>query len=284
MSCNSYRIPSISVDSIYKLTSADHLFIQQINDGVFDERQYFNSDCNYAFIIKIANASSLFEKICKKEEHQESWTMRYGAFVRGWFELFNKNKQSVFVFEENKDACNFDLFRGAFFHTCYMAAAAKEKQGQRTVFTNFSPMEISFLKEAIKFKSIHALNRYSQYLFRNNLKTQEKGLLLLEHINICSTMINPHGSYAYMMLADAYYQYAQWCLQNNGTVQQINTAIDDALESCEFATSHLLDSFASINNASLGWGLRTSNSEGASPDEFMVCINALQENTIGYRP
>ena len=113
----------------------------------------------------------------------------------------------------------------------------------------------------------------------------DKASLLKEAITHCKDLLELHGSYAYMMLAEAYFHYAQWGALE-GDHQLAEKAITTAIKSCSLAAQHLDKSTQSIYNASLGRGLAQSNSfKIEKPEEAQALLTewlANQTSKIGF--
>ena len=251
-----------TLKNIYRLTTADHLLLSDVKNKTFNEVQFFNhlnKCCDLDFIMRIANTSEYFEKLFKRREYNSLWDLQYSLF--GFQVSFSEKKQTNFLVHKNVQS--FDLLKGAYlFH--------KSQLARNEVNQDFLYSEIVLLQEAIKFKSVHAIQRYNSYLYQqierlSSKKTQdfdsineEQESLLKEAILNCKKLLELYGSYAYMMLAEAYFYYAQWAKEKSN--ESVSNAIDAAIIACNFAEKYLEKSQYSIHNASLGRGLETSNS------------------------
>ncbi|CZR15463.1 Uncharacterised protein [Legionella pneumophila] len=129
----------------------------------------------------------------------------------------------------------------------------------------------------MKFGSIHASQRYIQFLYQKLDKVasaDEAEQILTEAIKLCKANLNQYGSYAYMMLAEAFFRYAMWA-QQSGNINRAKSAITSSINSCTKANQHLRASASSIHNASLGEGLKASNTLAMeSPEEAIAFLNA----------
>lgn len=145
------------------------------------------------------------------------------------------------------------------------------------------------LNKSIEFNSIHATQRHQQYVYKqidNCLITDadEQLYMLKTVIANCKKVIDAYGSYAYLMLADAYVHYAMWSLER-GDRKIAEQAVNAALKSCELAQRYLEQSDASIHNASLGGGLICSNSFSAdTPEKAIEWINVWWESKQTPQP
>lgn len=266
---------------------ADHMFIASIDNNTFDEKDYFSgiendikhnvfSSHQLQFIMKIAKASPRFESICKQLKYANLWSACYSniekmtAFLQGiTTHIYSHNDSKVVTF---------DLLRGShLFH---------ESQKMKIGMTkSFSDEEIYLLKQAITYPSIHAIQRYNSYLYykiENNLMDKDsnetKVSLFTEIINNCKKMLELYGSFAYMMLAEAYFQYAQ--VENiEGDSHRAELLVEAAVKSCTFAHDYLDQSQFSIHNASYGLGLKKSNTLNIdSPDDAKTFL--LNQNKV----
>lgn len=241
--------------SIFKLNIADYIFLENIKNKSFDEASFFkrmNRSCNLGFIFKIVNANQYFETLCQKEQYDSLWETQYCLF--GLQLTSTEEKQTNLLPHKNEKS--FNLLRGAFFF--HQSQLVREQTKEP-----FSLQELRFLKQGIHFNSVHAIQCYNQYVYNKvaapNLNWNQQDDLLRDAILNCKKLQDLYGSYAYMMLAEAYFHYAQWALRE-GNAANAKAAIDAALTACDFAEIELERSKYSIHNASLGKGLAASNS------------------------
>lgn len=261
------------LDSIYKLNIADRMFIAEFEKNPSSIAEIITSDhtLNLDFIIKIAHASEQFASRCKEAIYDAVWQNQFSllgtTLIKG---RENDPVTWLHAHKKSKDLNPFDLLRGIYFY------AYTVRESKKT--TPFSYPELSLLREGIKYKSVHCIQRYNIYIFneceKNNIPDEKKSELLKEAISNCKKLISAYGSYAYMMLAEAYYRYGQFLLQS-GKQADFERSCNAAISACREASVHLSESTYSIHNASLGQGLQASNSFGiASPEEAIDVISA----------
>lgn len=261
-------------DAILKLNIADHAFLSELERKTFDYIPFFKSlynSCNLDFILKIAHASNKFELLCQNEAYDSLWSSQFqllGNFI-------SASQQPVPVsFYEHPDADNFNLLRGAYWY--YLSQQERSKSR-----TEFCFEERMLLLEAVKFHSVHAVQRYNQYINTqiNNINDlAEKYSLINDVINYCKSILAVNGSYAYMMLAEAYLQYMFIAIAA-GDLKKVNGAYKAASKACDLAEKNLSLSKYSIYNASLGNGLQRSNSfEYSTPAQLKTYISDSLRN------
>jgi hypothetical protein len=249
-----YAISSnLKLDAILKLQIVDLLFLQNFNAAPEDKSEFIryiqDNNC-LDIIIRVAHADTAFETFCKTQPLEDHWN----KIFCGYGFTLTQDQTNPIAFHSHADMCVFDLIRGAyFFHKAQLARKPNEK--------DFSWTELQLLKQALKYTSIHAMQRYHEYLYReeemNNSLDQDYEQKFYEIIENCKSMTSCYGSYAYLMLAEAYLRYGTW-LDNQG--KDATNAYKAALNSCSFADNILKESQYSIENASLGGGLKCSNS------------------------
>ncbi|KTC93430.1 DUF5630 domain-containing protein [Legionella cincinnatiensis] len=259
---------------------ADQIFISSLDSNNFDEQEFFSQITltSLSFIVKIAKFSVYFVTLCEKNEYCALWKQLYSAL--GLIITKNKPCAHSFFAHDEEIVNHFTLLRGAYyFHLSQQALDAKEKA--------FSSLELYWLNQAMKFASIHANQRYIQFLYQKleRVSQEEAEKILIEAINCCKTSLTQYGSYAYMMLAEAFFRYAVWA-QQTGNLSRTKSAISAAVKACIKAENYLSQSIFSIHNASLGEGIKMSNSLGLeSPQEALLflnnwVINNLQEQEL----
>lgn len=255
---------------------ADQIFISSLNSNNFNEQEFFSQITvnSLSFIVKIANFSFHFATLCEKDEYRALWKELYSAM--GLIITKNKPRAIAFFAHDEEIVNHFTLVRAAYyFHLSQQALEAKEKA--------FSRQELYWLNQAIKFESIHANQRYIQFLYQKldtMLSHDEYGKILIEVINRCKTNLNQYGSYAYMMLAEAFFRYAAWA-QQAGNFSRAKSAISASVNACVKAENYLNQSIFSIHNASLGDGLKRSNSLGLeSPQKALLFLNNWAINNL----
>jgi hypothetical protein len=84
-----------TIEKTLELGLSEQFFVHTLKNGSFHEKDFFNrmlKKCNLDFIIKIANADSTFENICKKEEYNLLWGEQYSLI--GYI-LTSDNEKSI---------------------------------------------------------------------------------------------------------------------------------------------------------------------------------------------
>lgn len=246
-----------------KLNFLEEMTLRTIREGSFDESTFFSSAKSVAdigYITKMSYASPEFAKMCKKDKYRELWSDLYSQL--GLCVSAFTDKRITFYEHENIDS--FDLLRGTYFF--YLSQKLKAE-----LPNELSLSELRFLKEAMRFNSVHAVQRYNIVLFdkvtHGKLEEGENAKeLLMEAIKQAKSLLELYGSYAYMLLAEAYYQYAQWAQEHESSTTY-RRALQAAIASCGNATKYLDKSQYSIHNASFGQGLGFSNSFGLDSPE-----------------
>ncbi len=266
------------IESLYKLNTVDLLFIRGFHSS-FNEDSFFQRTKkieDLGFIFKISRESNYFYNLCQQDKYKKLWDVVYSTM--GIY-LTSSEKEGIseisFYVHDNPNLDSFSLLKGAYLF--YLSDLLR-----KTIDTDYTVTEIKLLKEAIPLKSIHATQRYNEYLFykmeHNQLEEYEDGpALFKEAIANCKQQLELHGSYAYMMLAEAYFQYAKWAVSERDS-SLASKSIAAAIQSCSLAAKHLEKSTYSIHNASLGRGLAFSNSfKIESPEEAKKFLIEWQE-------
>ncbi|AUH74027.1 hypothetical protein CAB17_16680 [Legionella sainthelensi] len=267
----------LTLSDFLKLNFLEEMTLKKIKQGSFDESAFFSSAKSVAdigFITKMSYASSEFATMCKKDLYRQLWSDLYsqlGLSVSAFTE-----KQITFYEHENIDS--FDLLRGTYFF--YLSQQVKAALPNKLSYS-----ELRFLKEAMRFNSVHAVQRYNIVLFdkvtHGQFEEDESAKeLLMEAIKNAKSLLELYGSYAYMLLAEAYYQYAQWA-QEHESITTYRRALQAAIASCDNATKYLDKSQYSIHNASFGQGLGFSNSFGLdSPAKAKEVLEEMLKQSL----
>lgn len=253
-------------------------FLGQLKANLENESQFMTNIARQkelAFIINGSENSEFFEFLCQKECYHSLWSARFSQLGR-LLSAFKENPVSFFP--PPKTVSSFDLLRGAFF---FHKSQLVRKELQKVPFANdFSHEELRFIQHAMNYNSIHATQRYNQYLYtriaRAMFRDEVEGRALLTGaIEHCNELLECHGSYAYMMLVDAYFHYAKFVKADSELAER---AIQSALKACDYAKKFLETSKFSIHNASFGEGLGFSNSLNiADPDEAKILLARWNE-------
>ena len=264
------------IDSLYKLNSVDYLFIRSLRTS-FNEEQFFGRGINVehlGFIFKISKESNYFYNLCIVDKYKKLWDTVYSTI--GLYLTSSEKTPISFYVHDDPNLNSFSLLKGAYLF--YLSDLLRKE-----IKADYTPTEIKLLKEAIPLKSIHATQRYNEFLFHkiedDTLEQDEDQVTLFkEAIANCKLQLKLHGSYAYMMLTECYFHYAKWAVSVRDN-RLATRSIDAAIKSCSLAAKHLEKSEYSIYNASLGRGLAFSNSfKIGSPEAAHDFIKQWQAN------
>lgn len=245
---------------VSSLNPGDKYFIAEAQKEAFDEKGFFsrvNNVASLAFLTRISANSPHFNELCKKHQNDDLWDKLYSGL--GLYLSASKGNRVPFFKHDISSMDKFDMVKGAYL---FLISTYVIKEGADPG----SETELYLLRKAVQFNSIHAVQRYNDHLYSKVERglygsDQEGEELLKEAIKNCKNMLKPYGSYAYMMLTEAYIQYAKWCVDHDD-IAHANSAVAAALKACDAAEAYLTSSKYSIHNASLGLGLQASNSLG----------------------
>lgn len=267
------KLFSESLHNQLNLNPADYLILQEIEEKKKDSKSI--SDYIESFsapvIIKLANHSDKFLHHCKNSGLDFIWRQRWIAYGT----LLMPEGTSFANYETTNE---FDRFRGIyFFYQAYQIA--KRQQGR------FSDNEIPFLKNAIKYNSIHAILRYSHHRYQlfdsKSLSVSEYQDDLLTTIRCCRKLTDNYGSFAYLMLAEAYFRMCKISIEEKN-IPGIEKNCSAAVACCDYANQVLDESRDAILNASLGQGLVCSNTLGfISPEIAKEYIKGTTSKYLG---
>lgn len=263
------------IDKLSTLNAIDLLFIRALRTS-FNEEQFFGrvNVEDLGFITKISKESNYFNNLCHQDKYKKLWDIVYSKI--GLYLTVSDTTPISFYVHDDPNLDSFSLAQGAYLF--YISDLLRKELKKDYTLT-----ELKLLKEAIPLKSIHAAQRYNEFLFNkiehNELEEDENPRTLFkEAIDNCKQQLELHGSYAYMMLAETYFHYAKWAI-SEGDSKAATKAIDAAIKSCSLAEKHLENSSYSIHNASLGRGLTASNSFNVeSPEEAKKLLTQWMES------
>lgn len=269
----------LTLSDFLRLNFLEEMTLKSIKEGTFDEPKFFSTKKSVAdigFITKMAHASPDFASMCKKDSYNKLWSTLYSEL--GLIVSLMEEKQVAFYECSNID--NFEILRGTYLF--YLS-----QQIRATLPDGFSSSELRLLKEAMRFNSVHAVQRYNIFLYNKVAHGQfEDGedvkTLLMEAIKNSNSksLLKTYGSYAYMLLAEAFYQYALWA-KDHESMSAFRRALQSAIASCDNATKYIEKSQYLIHNASFGKGLGFSNSLGIdSPVEAKKILEEFLETTL----
>ncbi|WP_298622196.1 DUF5630 domain-containing protein [uncultured Legionella sp.] len=273
MSCTSKAITTfLTLSDLSRLNFLEEKFLNDLKDDRFNESQFFSNKktvSDIPFILKLARANQLFADVCKKDVYQHIWRELYSLL--GFLMSSLEGQQVTFYMHEQVDS--FDLLKGSYlFYLSQQVRAALSQE--------FSSSELNLLKEAMRFNSVHAVQRYNIFLHNKVINgkledTENSKTLLMDAVKNAKSLLEPYGSYAYMLLSEAFYQYAVWAKQE-GDQTGYRKSLQAAISSCEKASKFLNVSKFSIYNASFGKGLCSSNSFSIdSPEEAKEMLEGL---------
>lgn len=236
-----------------QLSDKDNLLIYIFNQA--DENKKFEliKNQNVETIVRIAYHIENIEIFCGRVELKEHWEKIWCAYGVA---LSHQKNLPLILFFSQPQLNQFDLVRGAFFFHFSQEARKNMKK-------DFGFSEVESLKIAIQYRSVHAIQRYNEYLYHKIKKAnpEESHLLFQELVSNSKRMLPQYGSYGYMVLAEA---HGQNCIRllNNHEIEKAEQEYKLVLEALDNATLILNESQYSIQNASLGFGLKYSNSWG----------------------
>jgi hypothetical protein len=258
------------------LTALDQLYLQQFNEAGHDKKVDLIKKAHTSHIVRLAHNNKDFASYCERLELQDCWKQRWCIF--GALLIEQKEPLSSLFYAQPKSN-NFKLIQGAYFFY-------RSQQVLNSCKTEFSFSEIEYLKIAIKFGSVHAVQRYNNYLYSklSSEAIEDKDVLFEEIIANSKSMLSTYGSYAYMMLGEALGRYALWLREQNRTAEAKKNYLS-AMQSLGFAEKILVHSQYSIHNASLGVGLKKSNTLSiGSPSEAEDKLKTAFNSSLGSSP
>ena len=243
-----------NLTDLLKINTVDHLFLYKMRsiesrEDLLAEIQTNTLD-KVEMLIRLSNDNKRLEEACRSHLLDEHWSTVYDGFVIA----LTKEKQSeeLYIYS-HPDIPLFDLMRGIYFF--YHSQQIRKE-------SNDPASELSLLKHAMRFSSIQAMQRYHERLYQELVDHPGPAPeLFREIIRNCVTMLDFYGSYAYIMLTEAYCRHALYLSQNN-QVPEANAQYQAALIACDQAERYLGVSEPSIYNASFGEGLKASNTFG----------------------
>lgn len=244
------------------LDIAQILILQNFRKNKLND-EFFTTLSNLEPIIKMAQQDDKFAAYCQKEQFSEYWIGIWCLDVNNYYPELN------FYFLPQTQIPSFDLLRGWFFYKEALNTAKKLNK-------EFLYTELEYLKIAISYNSVHAIQRYNQHCYNLiDINTDDEKIEALYKtiIQNCKKITASYGSYAYCMLAEACARYGNWLIQQDHT-DRGNLAFEAMETYCNKAQKFLKDSKDVIYNASFGDGLRASNTlKIADPMEFKEALN-----------
>lgn len=255
-----------------ELNFIDTLLLQEFKGSADKFVEKIKQSNSIDRFIRMAETTPEFENFCSTNEGLKD---HWGSLWTSYGFVLSPQHHKI-VFHPQPKLNNFNLVRGAYY---FLQALLED---QKNLYTASS---LDLLKKAIKYGSIHAMQRYNQYLYKKDDLDEED---FREIIKNNQSIVCSYGSFSYMMLAEAYYQFTLWHLKQ-GHLQKANTVSLMALQCCDLAQSILDKSTLATENASIGEGLKASNSEQlSSPEslkEYMVTnLFKLQLSNVHMKP
>ncbi|MCW8409861.1 DUF5630 domain-containing protein [Legionella sp. PATHC035] len=236
-----------------KLTAQDRLFIYVFNQANDNRKLALIKNQKIEVITRIAHHDPVFEAFCNREELKDYWEKIWCA---SGVALSQQKNVPLILFFSHPQLNQFSLVRGTYFYFL-----SQEVRKEMNIDFGFSEMEA--IKMAIRYGSVHAIQRYNECIYSKlqHANNKESETLYQELIANSKLMLPHYGSYGYMVLAEAMAHYCFWLLQDHEAekAQEIYILV---LESLDYAQLILEDSQYSIHNASFGQGLKYSNSLG----------------------
>ncbi|KTC84005.1 DUF5630 domain-containing protein [Legionella drozanskii] len=244
-----------------------------------DARLRIIRDISIDVVTMLADYDADFASYCHHENLTSHWR---NLWCDAGYGLALYMKLPLLGFYEHPGLNHFELVCGIhFFHQSQVLRKKIQKASNR----DFSASEEKSLQTAIYFGSIHAIQRYNEYIYADLQKaeTQEAEKLYKKLIDNSKKSILTSGSYGYMIYAESLSNYCLWLIANS-KIQKAEATYHAVLVSLEWAQKILPASKSSISNASLGRGLKLSNSLGLdSPEEAKRLFIKQYENARSQR-
>ncbi|MCE0722878.1 MULTISPECIES: DUF5630 domain-containing protein [Legionella] len=239
-----------TLNTSLKLTEHDRLFLYLFNQANHIKKLELIRNQKIETIARIAYHFHDVEIFCNVPELKEYWEKIWCAYGVA---LSQQKNIPLMMFFSQPQLNPFDLVRGAyFFHF--------SQEVRKNMERDFGFSEIESIKIAIRYGSVHAIQRYNEYIYHKleQASPEESHMLYQELITNSKLMLPHYGSYGYMVLAYAISHYCIWLL-NNFEVEKAQAEYRLVLELLDNAELILKESYYSIQNASIGQGLKCSN-------------------------
>lgn len=247
----------VSLNEYLALNPVESIFLNDFMVMSMDERigsvQELINQNQFDFIVKLSSSNKIFREICLDSRFHALWQSSWSTFGI----IITGDPQRAFFEQPCKKP--FDLFLGVYLYN------------QSLALGNAPSIEEAYLLAAIKYGSIHALQRYCFSIYQrmdnephNTTVTASK---IEELIRAIKAILPFYGAYGYLMLAEAYIRYGSL------KPEQALVATTSALKACECAKKLNYENV--VFNASFGGGLAASNSMGyATPEEAAEAIES----------
>lgn len=211
-----------------------------------------NTPAHYELIAKFAIHNEAFHNTCQLPEFN-------CIFFDYWCTLGFLCSNNQVLFYRPQGDHGFDFFMGIFFYHQSLTI-------RNTTNTHFSFFEVEYIKEAVKYKSVHAIQRLLEHHYTclnrdSGASVGEREGLHANTIQYCRSLFDSYGSYAYLMYIESLIFYAHFLVENNQIPKAIK-CFEIAKITCDPADINLQISQQSIHNASFGEGLGKSNRLG----------------------
>jgi hypothetical protein len=214
--------------------------------------QEFFNNCYFDLIVKLACNNQAFRDVCLLPSFSNSWLTLWSTFGI----VITRDRKKALYDQPNTE--KFDLFLGIYFYN-------KALQTAKSMNKEFSALELSYLIEAMNYGSIHAYQKYHQYLYsltqpESTDSEQEKLAHFKQIIANIKKLIPTYRVYAYLLLIEAYVRYGL-LMSNAGNMIVAEQAQQSALKACSIAESLYIKGGENtlMYNASLGGTLRVGN-------------------------
>jgi hypothetical protein len=247
------------LDDVLELGITDHPFIRHSFDSKKDflkENQHISK--KLLALITEASANPELEQLCKDASYDNPWNTIYNEIAAYFTNEKNSSEEiSLTITYEQPGIPCFDLMRGIyFFYQSQTQKIHNDAKEEKTID------RLSLLEKAIQYRSIHAMQYHHEVCYQEiETDTTNAPILFKEIIQNCNSILPFYGSFAYVMLAEAYCRYAYWSSKNND-LTAATTHFQSARTCCNYAEKYFTASKFSIHNASFGKGLKASNSLG----------------------
>ena len=204
----------------------------------------FLNNYNIDIIVKLACNNQAFREVCLLPQFSKTWVGLWSTYGI----IITRDRKKALCDQPNTE--KFDLFLGIYFYN-------KALQAAKYLEKDFTEFELGYLSEAIKYGSIHAYQKQHRYLYSltqpwSTASEPEKLTQVEQIIASLKRLIPTYGTYAYLLLAEAYVRYGL-LLGSGGNMILAERAQQSALKACAVAEAHYTeDTNTLIFNASLG--------------------------------
>lgn len=255
------------------LTQEDRALINKFLQASDSEKENIIRSNAVEVNVRIAEHHREFESFCQRGELDHFWKQHWSVY--GSIFCIQQGLTSCLFYSHSHEA-HFNLVRGAYFYYRSQLIA-------RSSSILFSEAEVACLHDAMKFDSVHALQRYNQYCYHNieaALSEEDEKKLYLTIIANSKKMLPNYGAYGYMVYGESLGNYAIWLEKNHFSVKA-TYFMEAAEQAYLYAATTLNESQHSIHNASFGQGLASSNAARiADPGQASTSLREQFEAVI----